>query len=65
MTIKQLEHTATHIVHCIRTNKRVYGGHYRIWIPESLPGHKLKVSVWYDHNTNGARLPTRSVRSPG
>lgn len=55
-TIEQIEQAASYLVTCIRTHRRVYGGCYRIWFSESLPGHKMKVSVWYNFNTSGIDL---------
>ena len=53
-TVEQCEEAASCIAAMIRTRIKVFGGHYRIWVSDSLPGHKLKISVWYNHNTNGA-----------
>jgi hypothetical protein len=52
-SVKQLENTASYIVTAIKLRPKVFGGSYRIWISDSLPGNKLKISVWYNHNTNG------------
>ena len=59
-TVAQCEHAAGYIAAVMRANIKIFGGYYRIWVSDSLPGHKLKVSVWYNHNTNGVHLSTGS-----
>jgi hypothetical protein len=61
--VEQCEIAAGHIAAMIKTRIKLFGGFYRVWVSESLPGHKLKISVWYAHNTNGAPFPLRPFTS--
>jgi hypothetical protein len=52
-TVEQLEIVASYIVAKIKANAKYFGGDYRVWLSDSLPGQKLRVDVWYSHATPG------------
>lgn len=51
--VEQLEIVASYIVAKIKGHAKCFGGDYRIWLSDSLPGQKLRVDVWYNHATPG------------
>lgn len=55
VAMAQLEVVAAHIATTIKGNTKIFGGEYRIWLADSLPGQKLRIDVWYKHGTPGAR----------
>ena len=54
VAMAQLEVVAAHIASAIKSNTKVFGGEYRLWLADSLPGQKLRIDCWYKHGTPGA-----------
>lgn len=51
-----LDTIAAYVLACIKANPKLFGGSYRVFWTEALQGHKLELSVFYDHHDNGAIL---------
>ena len=39
----------------IKANPKWYGGSYRVWWMDALPGAKVELGIFYDYSINGAR----------
>lgn len=38
----------------IKANPKWYGGTYRVWWMDSVPGAKMEMGIFYDYSQNGA-----------
>jgi Mechanosensitive ion channel len=49
-----LEEIARNVHASIKANPKWFGGSYRVWWSDPVPGYKLTIVVYYDHSNNGA-----------
>ena len=54
-SIAQLERVAAEVSANIKLNPKLYGGSFRCWFTDALPGLKIQISVYYDHSGPGVR----------
>ena len=57
-----LERVASEVVATIRLHPRWYGGDYRVWFAEALPGWKLKVGIYFNYSDKGAHQTVSLVQ---
>ena len=56
VSIDQCEQIADRVVSTLAKHSPLYGGRYRFWVADAGMMNKLRMSLWFDHNTCGADL---------
>ena len=57
--VSALEVVAGEVVAAIKLRPHWYGGDYRVWFAESLPGFKLKIGIYFNYSDKGGHLESR------